>query len=77
MNASVKANELRAKLFNLIEEFKDFQLAVQNGGGDVDLRTEAAGQVDSASCALAQVYDDLGDFFLDAARDESSYPITA
>jgi len=69
MNANIKAAELKTRLFNLIAEYKTLQLAVNVAEADFDAKLEAGQQIDATAAALANVYENLGDLFHDAARD--------
>lgn len=80
MTAADRAWNLKAKLFALVNEFKDLQLAIVAAYPDADAPAfdryvEAAGQVDGVACELATTYgllthNDRRDLFTDAARDE-------
>jgi len=59
---NVKAAELRTKLWTMANEFK--LLAQTAGGSD-----EAQQQIDEVGCRLADIYENLGDVFIDAHRD--------
>ena len=61
---NVKAAELRSKLFELVNEFKDLQLAFHALPGEA--AEEAAGQVDAVACELAGIHDRLPPVFVEA-----------
>ena len=63
-----KAFDLRSKLFALVGELRDLQLATK-AIPDFDARFEAHQQADAAASGLAKVHESLGDLFFDAARD--------
>lgn len=69
MNANDKAMQLRRKLFDLVNEFKDLNLPTRDGTGELDSRAEGSSQIDDAACKLATVYESLGPIFTDTARD--------
>lgn len=66
MKTNVKAWDLKTKLFDLINEFKD--LAATCGAGDNEI--EAHGQIDATACQLAEIYQGLPPVFTDAAKDD-------
>lgn len=63
-----KAYELRSKLFNLINEYKALQLRAHVDSPVKNM--DAVGQIDSAACRLAEVYESLGELFIDVAYQE-------
>jgi hypothetical protein len=56
MTASSRAWDLRAKLFALVGEFKDFAAAVSARDRGDDPEAAAATQADAAACELARVH---------------------
>lgn len=73
MTASVKAANLRRKLFDLLAEFKDLHQAIR---GRSNAAAEAKGMADTAACRVADAYESVSalDLFTDAHRDEPEYP---
>lgn len=79
MTAAARAWELRARLFALVAEFKEFSLAVHTADATPDAtpdaRDEAHAQADAVACELARLHRSLSgpspeyDLFTDAARD--------
>ena len=61
--------DLRSELYSLVKKFKDLQHRAWTTTGDAAF--EASQQLDSAACKLAQIYEGLGDVFVDAARDKA------
>lgn len=70
LKANLQADELRSRLFSLIRDFRDLQIKLNRTPGDAAY--EAHGQVDIAAGRLAEVYDGLLDFFIDAHRDDKN-----
>lgn len=82
MQANTRAFELRSKLFEMIDEFKQFGQAIhatfKPAADDATFgaRCEADSQADEAACALARIYEALPDLFVDAARDPQDQGFT-
>lgn len=80
MTAADRAWHLKAKLFDLVNEFKALRLAIDAAQPDAadpafDRYIEAAGQADAVGCELAAVHGSLAhndrrDLFTDAAHDD-------
>lgn len=64
MKTNIKAFELRSKLFAIVNEFKGLAGAANNAG-DYD----AGDQAERVGCQLAEIFENLPDLFIDAARD--------
>lgn len=65
MDANVRAWELRRQLFELLSTVKNLGLELW-----AEERYEASEHIDAVGCKLAEVYESLPDFFIDAARDK-------
>ncbi|OWK34236.1 hypothetical protein [Fimbriiglobus ruber] len=75
--ANLEAASLRAKLFAMVNEFKDLASQISNSeAGDFDSRFEAGNQADAVACLLADVHGKISgsgpkyDLFIDAHRDD-------
>ena len=64
MKVNIKAAELRTKLFDLVNAFKDLSIQAHN-----ESKWDAYQEIDDAACKLAGIYEKLPDVFTDAYQD--------